>query len=194
MWWLFGGHVSIFSSYERRGERYEGSLEKHQGQWTDGNYMQFHLGISTLNWLSVEGGAAAGDTILRGSLSDLSELPQGWFQDIKLRATLRPVNWLELNGELKQRTVETSPGGTVLDEQPIAQTSVLLFFTRDLYIRYLGEWQLNTHERVNDFLFSYVPSPGTVVFLGFQDKRSTDIENPRGTQTAFLKLSTNLVF
>ena len=104
------------------------------------------------------------------------------------------MNWLELNGELKQRTIEPRPGGTVLDEQPIARTSMLLFFTRDLYIRYLGEWELDTHERINDFLFSYVPSPGTVVFLGLQDKRSTAAENRSGTQTAFLKLSTNLVF
>mgnify|MGYP001200220964 CR=1 FL=1 len=193
-WWLFGSHIYIFSVYERRAERYEGRLEKHQDQWLDGNFVEVSVGSSTLHWLTVEASASFGDTILRGDVSELTEKPQGWFEDLQFEASVRPTNWLELASEIKRRTIQTSFGATKLDEQPIFGVRSQLFFSRDIYIRYLGQWQPNSSERTNDLLFSYVPSPGTVLFLGFQDRRSGNIDTPTKSQTVFLKLSTNLVF
>jgi hypothetical protein len=182
-YWLFGGRVSVFGSYNRVEE-----LLDEQRFELDDFYLE--LEVETLKWLDFSVASGFGGSIIRDSdLLDGREPFLGWQRSPRVSVSLKPISWLTWNLSHRERALFESRGGLELVSQPITRSELQCFFTRDLSLRYIMQWQELQDALSNDLLLSYRPSPGTVFFLGYREETDLEGASTLSERSIFAKIS-----
>jgi hypothetical protein len=159
-----------------------------------------------------------------GQDENFFEWAQANINYISLSATLRPTDHLRVNGTLSYQDYWRRTDHTMVGRNAIPRVKAEYQFTRSIFFRVVGEYNLAEHDDLRDetrtffpliingskalatrsaafrgdWLFSYQPNPGTVLFLGYGSQANA-IPNPlerfnfqplvRSTDYFFLKFS-----
>ena len=159
-----------------------------------------------------------------GQDENFFEWAQANINYISLSATLRPTDHLRVNGTLSYQDYWRRTDQTMVGRNAIPRVKAEYQFTRSIFFRVVGEYNLSEHDDLRDetrtffpliingskalatrsaafrgdWLFSYQPNPGTVLFLGYGSQANA-VPNPlerfnfqplvRSTDYFFVKFS-----
>ena len=128
-----------------------------------------------------------------GQDENFFEWAQADIDYVSLTANFRPTDHLRINGTLSYQDYWRRTDNTMVGRNAIPRVKVEYQFTRSIFLRAVGEYDLSEHDDLRDetrtffpliisgkkalatrsaqfhadWLFSYQPSPGTVLFLGY---------------------------
>jgi len=184
-YWRFGPRVWVVPVYMRDAERVDGA-------WLDTNSVQLYMGVETFRSFDVQFGFLAGEMIIRSEeLLEEGQAPYvGAGFEPNLSINVRPMNRLATTLALRERLLWDAYGGAQLSTQPIVRLSSAWFFSRELDLRGILEWNDLDGVLTGDVLLSYEPRPGTVAYLGYRHGGRLEGEGPLLEERAFfMKLS-----
>lgn len=180
-YWQFGNRVWSYFEFGHNGELVLLDESSEESTWMEASRLSWYWGSGTLQWLRVKTGMSAGQTPIRDSelyvKAGNSQPFLGWFYSPMAEFTLRPANFLSLRASYRHSMFLDGPSGLLLGSQPVVRGEVQGFLNRDMSVRHIVQWTDHNTRLINDFLFSYTPVPGTVVYAGY---RQTD--NLEGTE------------
>ena len=181
--WTFGPHLWAFWLYERQAELIEDN-------WLDGNHVTVATGGGPIEQLDFKLKLYFGDQIIRDSeLLDGKDPYVGWQYTPSVNLTVRPIPPLSISADYNHRLLYESHSGRQLSSEPILRGVIDYFFTRALSLRYVLEWTGGNDLLVNDALFRYQPSPGTVLFLRYREQTNVAQSATLDVRSVFLKMS-----
>jgi hypothetical protein len=128
-----------------------------------------------------------------GQDENFFEWAQANIDYVSLSMDVRPSDQLRLNGTLEYQDYWRRTDGSLAGRNMIPRAKIEYQFTRSVFLRLVGEYDLSEHDDLRDesrtffpliidgqkalatrraalhgdWLFSYQPNPGTVVFLGY---------------------------
>jgi hypothetical protein len=130
--------------------------------------------VSTSPWKVWSGGVGywTGDEIDYGA-----EQPYlGFNRELNAFTTIRPNDALAVELSLAKSTFWVEPGGAEVFDVDIWRAKATYQFSRELFVRLIGEWNTYDGALAASALVSYVAGPGTVFFLG----ADSGMESPGG--------------
>jgi len=166
--WMFGDRLWLLPVYRRIAEVID-------DRWLDGNRFEIHLGSKTLREFQVSFRSEFGDTIIREEALLGGQAPYlGWMFSPWVHVEIRPFSALSWIGEYSHRLLYDRMGGEILADEPILRGTLSYFFTRDLSLRHILEWDGLDDRLINDALLRYEPSRGSVFFLRYREETLLD--------------------
>lgn len=182
--WDFGQRTALYAEVDHRFEEFEG---------VDFHYPVGHVDVWSdfLPELSPSLGVTLGRAIVRDSDFWPDDEPfLGRQLSVTGSVSSRPTSALELSARARYRALYGDAlFGDVLSSQRILRFVANYLFTNDLSVRLISEHSHPDDEVSFDILFSYVPSPGTVLFVGYRDVESLEDGWSLVSRGAFLKFS-----
>ena len=188
-WETFGYDTQLFSSY--RIERTVGTRTDTVpfvgiGRIPNRDYV---VTLSTPQWSRFDGSLL----YIGGQDENFFEWAQANINYLSLTANVRATDQLRLNGTLNYQDYLRRTDGSLVGRNLIPRVKVEYQFTRAIFLRMIGEYDLAQHDDLRDetrtffpliiggqkalatrsarlhgdWLFSYQPNPGTVLFLGY---------------------------
>jgi hypothetical protein len=157
------GNNSLTISYTRQFEEYGGLDFKKDIYWID-------LRSKTFYWLFFNASAVWGDGIYYDALYYGMQPFLGDIRSLQLGFELRPIkNW---STDLQYRKYLFSGSRNLIEyrtKQNIFRFRTNFQFTREFFLRFIIENNDYYKDLDINVLFSYHPSPGTVIFIGYND-------------------------
>jgi hypothetical protein len=196
-YWKFAKRMWVFFRLEHFGEavEYDTPMEESNSLWMEFTELVLHAGVRTFQSATLKGGVTLGQTPIRdeelwGGVGEDRPFV-GWYYNPSLELTLRPSARVSVKLNYRHAMFLEERGGELLGEQPIYRGVIQGFFTRDLNLRYIGQWRAVEKELTNDILLSYNPGPGQVFYAGY---RQTDFgaESVPVERALFIKASFRL--
>ncbi len=188
-WETFGYDTQLFSNY--RIERTVGSVVDTVpfvgvGRIPNRDYVAT---VSTPQWSRFD----ASLVYVGGQDENFFEWAQANINYVSLALNVRPSDQLRLNGTLNYQDYWRRTDGSLAGRNMIPRVKAEYQFTRSIFLRLVGEYDLAEHDDLRDetrtffpliingqkalatrsaslhgdWLFSYQPNPGTVLFLGY---------------------------
>jgi hypothetical protein len=181
--WMFGHHLYAFPIFERVAERID-------GRWLDGNRFTLNVGSNTIREMDITAGVTLGDAIIRDDILLNGRSPYlGALVAPSAQVVVRPVPAMELKVAYAHRLFYESLDQDYFADAPILRGAFTYYFTRDLSLRYILEWDGAGDEMVNDALLRYEPSPGTVFYLRYREETLLAPSLKLDVRSVFLKFS-----
>jgi hypothetical protein len=162
------GQISLSGSYFRQ-------FEDYLGYGFDLNQYLVNISAQTLPWLFAFGYFFWGDGIYYDAIYYDQEPFLGYTHTINWGFEFKPIsNWAtRLSGNHYIFKGKDKPLNTFVS-QDIMRLRTVFQFTRDIYLRIILE-QNNYYKDLDvNILAGWQPSPGTVIFLGYNDYYSRD--------------------
>jgi hypothetical protein len=181
------GRNSVTFGYYNQFEEYD-SLD-FQKNWYYAEYKN-----RTFAWLYLDFSARFGDGIYYEAIYDSIPPFMGFNQYLQCDVELKPFqNWILQFGFLNYLFDGAYNDRSYRINQDILRIKTTYQFTRDLSVRLIAERNNYYRDLDINFLFSYQPFPGTVVFAGLNQKLDESISERgkyyRQYQTVFFKFS-----
>ena len=198
-WETFGYDTQLFSNY--RIERTVGTTVDTVpfvgvGRIPNRDYV---TSVSTPQWSKFD----ATLLYIGGQDENFFEWAQANIDYLSLSANVRPTDQLRVNGTLNYQDYWRRTDGSLVGRNLIPRAKVEYQFTRSIFLRMVAEYNLAEHDDLRDetrtffpliiggrkalatrssqlhgdWLFSYQPNPGTVLFLGY-GSQATAAPNP----------------
>lgn len=169
---------------------YYNQFEEYERQNFQKNWYYVEYKNKTFAWLYLDFSARFGD----GIYYDPSSPFLGFNQFFQFDLELRPFqNWIIQFGFQNYLFDGTYDDQSYRTNQDILRIKTTYQFTRDLSLRLIAERNNYYRDLDINFLFSYLPFPGTVVFAGLNQKLDESISDRgkyfRQYQTIFFKFS-----
>lgn len=181
-YWKFGHQVSFFPVFERVAERVD-------DRWLDTTQANISLAWRGLQWMELSSNVRLGDTVIREELREGGPAYIGWQFQPSLTLTLRPTDRLSFVASHFRGLIYAHYNGPLLADEPISRLLSQYFFTRNLTLRAIAEWDALTDDVSGDLLFSYQPSPATLIFLGYREEFAVDAYAESVNRSIFAKFS-----
>ena len=181
-YWRFGHQITIFPEFEKIAERVE-------GRWLDTSQTSLHFSWRGLRVFEFSGGIRMGDTVIREDLREDEPPYVGWRFSPSISVIVRPTDRLSFQASHFRGLIYRHEGGELLADQPISRLVTQYFFTRNLTLRGVGEWDAFSEDISGDLLLSYQPSPATLLFLGYREEVNLNAPPTFGNRSVFAKFS-----
>jgi hypothetical protein len=182
-WWSFDDRNYVYVDYTH-------ALEDVEATRFNTNQIYFEAGSTQWPAFSPAVSVTLAEDILRDpSLWEGDEAELGSSLTLDLFITSQPISRLAMEATLRLRSLYRDFLSRELLTQRIARFESTYLFSNALNLRLIVEFLSPEEELSFDTLLSYVPSPGTVFFLGYQDIESVADGFELITRGAFLKFS-----
>ena len=182
----------LFATFTYNRER-----EEQTGAWLETPASEFAAGVEPTDWLSAEGGARVGNTVLRdeellgiNAAGETNPARVGFELSPYANAVVRPFPSMAVTLDWQSRGLFGEAGGEELSQQHILRGKLQHWFHRTADFRYIYEWESLAEASSQDLLFSYQPMPGTVFYSGLRFDGTPDDQTDQWS--LFVKASLRL--
>jgi len=162
---------------------YNREREEQTGDWLETPAAELAAGVEPTDWLSAEGGARVGNTVLRDeellgtdAAGNTNPARVGFELSPYADAVIRPFPSMALTLDWQARELFDEAGGRELSRQHILRGKLQHWFHRTADFRYIYEWDSLAEVATQDLLFSYQPMPGTVFYSGLHFDGATETD------------------
>ena len=181
--WDFGQRTSLFYWANYLFEEYE-SVDFHYGRGG------FSLWSSYSPYLAPNIDVSFGQSIIRDEdFWPADEPVVGGETNVGFGLSSRPLSQWDMSASLRLRRLSREVFADALSTARVTRFQTTYTFTTALNLRFIFEHQHPDAIVSFDSLLSYIPSPGTVFFLGYRDVERIDDGLHLESRGAFLKLS-----
>jgi hypothetical protein len=140
-----------------------GGFEHWQGErFESGGYNAFGF-IQLFNWLALNGGIFSG----RAVFYDLTDPFQGHQRSGSLGITFQPSGRLSQEIGFDHVDFDRASSGEDVYDVTVVNSKTTYQFTRAFSLRAIAQYDSSRARVLTDFLSSYEPRPGTVVYVGY---------------------------
>ncbi|MCK4760834.1 MAG: carbohydrate binding family 9 domain-containing protein [Candidatus Aminicenantes bacterium] len=164
---------------------YNRYYEKFYGVGFDKNYLEFLITSSPLKFLTFGTYAMIGDGIFYSPNPFL-----GYNRLVAFWSTLLPTQRFAISADLTSNYFYFEKGGNLMYKMNIYRLKAVYYFTRNLSLRTIWEYNNFYDKHYGNVLLSYEYNPGTVFYLGYSTDRIYNagmLEDT--TYSIFLKIS-----
>jgi hypothetical protein len=140
-----------------------GGFEHWQDQRFQNGGSQAFGFVQLFRWLALDGGLFAGRSVFYDSVDPF----QGRSHNVSLNVTLQPTGRFSQNVGTEHVAFDREATGERVYTVTVVNSKSTYQFTRALALRAIAQYDSARRRVLTDFLSSYEPRPGTVVYIGY---------------------------
>lgn len=168
--WLRGSMQFRLSEFNQVYLNCHSELEEYQGREFNKLYLSIGSDFQYLGWLPFGFYFRSGDAVYYDPDDPLA----GRRNDFRVYFTLKPNKRLQLGLQFQKQTFWAQEGREKLYDYNVARLSTTYQLSREISLRAIADYNHFQRRVYGSLLFSYVLRPGTVFFLGFDQRMQRD--------------------
>jgi hypothetical protein len=145
------------------GVEYAGGFEHWQGRRFDRGRPNAYGFIQLFRWLALNGNYSEGDAVYYDSPDPF----QGFSRETGFGTTVQPSGRLSQSFDYRHIAFDRASTRERIYTIDIVNTKTTYQFTRALSVRGIVQYDSSRDRVLTDFLGSYEPTPGTVIYIGY---------------------------
>ena len=162
-WVSVAGFRAFFTRQGFLSVDYLTGFEHFAGQRFERGRPRVNGSVQLYRWLALEGNFNIGDAVFY----DPEDPFQGRSTESRFETTLQPNGRLSQALEYRRVTFDRATTGEQVYEIDIVNSRTTYQFTRAFSLRGIAQYDSSRSRVLTDFLSSYEPRPGTVVYVGY---------------------------